>query len=93
MSTSLPYEHFDNDYALVTRALDSTTGQWWIAIGGLTGQGTLDVNQFLLDPASMSKLTAELPSGWDKKNLQIVFAIKVVGGSPGVPRVIATYTW
>jgi len=93
MSTSLPYEHFDNDYALVTRALDSTTGQWWIAIGGLTGQGTLDVNQFLLDPASMSKLTADLPSGWDKKNLQIVFAIKVVGGSPGVPCVIATYTW
>lgn len=93
IGVSVAYEQVNSDYALITRAQDPNTGQWWIGIGGLTGQATLAANQLLLDPSAMSRLTAGLPEGWDKKNLQMVLEINVIHGSPGVPRVVATYTW
>jgi len=93
MELSVPYEQVSSDYALVTRALDPNTGQWWIGIGGLTGHATLAINQFLLDPESMSGLVAHLPRGWDKKNLQIVLAINVIHGSAGAAHVVASQVW
>jgi hypothetical protein len=82
-----------SDYALITRAQDPTTGQWWIGIAGLTGQATLAANRFFLDPVSVSRLAAGLPKDWDKKNLQMVLDVKTVQGSAGVPRIVASYSW
>jgi hypothetical protein len=93
IEASVPYEQINGDYALVTRAQDPNTGHWWIGIGGLTGEATLAINQFLLDPASMSGLAAHLPRGWDRKNLQIVFEVNVIHGSAGAARVVAATTW
>ena len=93
MARGAAYDQVSSDYALVTRAQDPNTGQWWIGIGGLTGHGTLAINQFLLDPASMSGLADQLPRGWEKKNLQVVFAINVIHGSAGAARVVASQAW
>ena len=41
----------------------------------------------------MSELAANLPKGWEKKNLQIVFAINVIHGSAGAARVLASQVW
>ncbi len=49
MEASAPYDQANLDYALVTRALDPNTGQWWIGIAGLSGHATLAINQYLLD--------------------------------------------
>jgi hypothetical protein len=93
MNISAPYGQVDSDYALITRAQDARTGQWWIGIGGLTAQGTQAANQVLIDAPSISKITDGLPRDWEKKNLQMVIQIKMVEGSPGAPRVIATHLW
>ena len=93
MELSAPYDQVSSDYALVTRAQDPNTGQWWIGIGGLTGHGTLAINQFLLDPASMAGIVSHLPRGWEKKNLQLVFAINVIHGSAGAAHVVASQVW
>jgi hypothetical protein len=88
-----PYDQVTADYALVTRAFDRTTGQWWIGIGGVTGVGTLAAQQMLLDPAAMTELSNMLPKDWDRRNLQIVLSVKEVKGSPGAAQVAATYSW
>jgi hypothetical protein len=81
------------EYALITRALDQTTGQWWIGVAGLTGLGTVVAQQMILDPNLMTALGNRLPRGWYKKNLQIVLEINIVKESPGTPQIVATYSW
>ena len=90
---SVPQDQRSTDYALISRVLDQTTGQWWVGIGGLTGLGTLAATQVVIDPKAMATVVPQLPKGWQSKNIQIVLAVKVVKGSSGVPQVIATYSW
>jgi hypothetical protein len=88
-----PFEQVASEYALITRAVDATTGQWWIGLGGTTVLGTIGAQRMLMDPAAMSALSAQLPRGWQRKNLQIVVEFKMVDGSLGASRVVATYLW
>jgi hypothetical protein len=90
---SAPLERIDTDYALISRIRDEATGRWWMGIAGLTGVGTLAANQIALDPNAMATIGADLPKGWEEKNIQVVLEIKVVQGSPGATRVLTTYTW
>jgi hypothetical protein len=88
-----PYEKVNADFALVTRAFDKSTGQWWIGIGGVTGVATLAAQQMLLDPDAMAALSEQLPKDWDRKNLQIVLSVKLVQGSPGAAQIVAVHSW
>ncbi len=88
-----PYEQVPNEYALITRAVDPTTEQWWIGISGVTVLGTIAAQQMMIDPKEMTAFTAQLPKDWDRKNLQIVIEIKLVNGSAGASRVVAVRTW
>ncbi len=90
---SAPNEQVANDYALVSRVLDLSTGRWWIGISGLTGTGTLAAYQLTTDPKMMRTLTAELPKGWENKNLQFVVQVRTIQGSPGASHVVAKYIW
>lgn len=93
LDMSVPYEQVDSDYGLISRVLDPSTGQWWIGIAGSTGLGTLAALQTVTDPKAVAAISSSLPKGWERKNLQIVLATKVVQGSPGASRVVATYSW
>ena len=94
LNMSAPFEEVDNDYALISRIHDPSTGQWWIGIAGLTGVGTLAANRMLIDPSAMSTLGPSLPKGWDQKNLQIILEVKLVQGrNPGATRVLVAYAW
>jgi hypothetical protein len=55
--------------------------------------GTLAAQQMLLDPQAMNALNSRLPKDWDRKNLQIVLAVKEVQGSPGAAQVVTVYSW
>lgn len=88
-----PYEQVTSEYALITRAMDQTTGQWWIGIGGVTVLGTNAAQQMMTDPKEMTAFVAQLPQGWERKHLQVVIEVKMVKGSPGASRIIATRTW
>lgn len=81
------------EYALVTRAIAESTGQWWVGIAGLTGAGTVAAQQMLVDRKAMDALVQKLPKGWENKNLQIVLEIPMVDGSPGAAKVIGSYCW
>ena len=90
---SAPSENVTMEYALITRAFNKSTGQWWIGAAGLTGIGTRAAQQMLLDPKAMTALSNRLPRNWDRQNLQVVLAIEMVKASPGTPQVVATYSW
>ena len=88
-----PYDQVSRDFALITRQLNPTTGQWWIGIGGTTAISTDEAERLVLDPAAMKSIEAQLPSGWDRKNLQFVVELTLVNGSAGGSRVIASDVW
>lgn len=90
---SVPYEQVNDDYALISRVFDQTTGQWLIAIGGLSGFATSSACELVTDPNAMASLSALLPKDWPSKNLQVVLAVKLIEGSPGASRIVATYSW
>ena len=49
--------------------------------------------EFLTNPQSLSALVKSLPSGWEKKNVQIVLHTTVINQLPSAPDIVATYCW
>jgi len=81
------------DYAVVTRVLDPTTGQTVVTASGLAKFGTQAVGEFLTDPAAMAEIAKTGPPDWYRKNMQIVVATSIVGLSGGPAHVVAAYFW
>jgi hypothetical protein len=84
---------FTEDYAIVSRVLNSKTGKTVIASAGVGYAGTQAAAEFLTNPQSISALAKSLPKGWQKKNIQIVLHTSVTNQLPGAPDVVATYCW
>jgi hypothetical protein len=81
------------DYALVSRFFDPTTGRVILVAAGLHRHGTVAAGEFLTDPAALSELARLAPHGLEKQNLQVVLEAKIIGNNPGKPRILATHFW
>jgi hypothetical protein len=90
---STPYLNLTEDFALISRVLDPTTERMVVLAGGLTGYGTIAAGEFLSNPAYMEAIAKQLPKNWERKNVQILIATKVIGGKSGPPRVLITHFW
>jgi hypothetical protein len=88
-----PYWDVPNDYAIVSRILDTTTDRPVVIAAGITQHGTMAAGEFLSNPEYFSEAVPQLPLGWQKKNLQIVLRVPVVNRVPGRPRVLAAHVW
>jgi hypothetical protein len=84
---------FTEDYAIVSRILNSKTGTTMIAVAGVGYAGTQAAAEFITNPQSVSGLAKSLPKGWEKKNLQFVLHTSVTNQLPGPPDVVAVYSW
>jgi len=84
---------FEEDYAIVSRVLNSKTGTTVITAAGIGHAGTRAAAEFLTNPQSISTLAKSLPKGWERKNLQIVLHTSVINQLPSAPDVVATYFW
>jgi hypothetical protein len=84
---------FTEDYAIVSRVLNSKTGTTMITVAGVGFAGTQAAAEFVTNPQSISALVKSLPKGWEKRNLQIVLHTTVTNRLPGAPDVVATYCW
>jgi hypothetical protein len=87
------YSQLTQDYAIVARFLDSTTGQPVVIAAGLGENGTIAAGEFLTDPRQMDAAIKRAPSDWRHKNAEVVIATQVIDGKSGPPRVMATYFW
>jgi hypothetical protein len=81
------------DYALISRFLNPTTGKIVVVVAGLYASGTEAAGRFLTDAHQMELLTGHVPLHWEKKNLQIVISTEVIDRVPGPARVLAAYSW
>ena len=88
-----PQPKIATDYAIVSRVVDVTTDRTVVTAGGFTEHGTAAAGEFISNPEYFAGASSKFPSGWTKKNLQVVLSIPVVQGAPGRPRVVATYVW
>jgi hypothetical protein len=81
------------DYALISRFVDPTTGQWLVVASGLHRFGTAASAEFLSSPELMQMLAAKAPPGWSMMNLQFVIDTKIIQRGPGRPRILESYFW
>jgi hypothetical protein len=86
-------QDFTEDYAIISRILNSKTGEILITAAGIGHAGTRAAGEFLTSPGDIDSLMLAAPRGWEKRNLQIVLHTSVINGSPNHPDVIATYYW
>jgi hypothetical protein len=86
-------DDFAEDYAIVSRVLNSRTGTIVFTAAGVGHAGTRAAAEFLTNPQSIAAMTKSLPKGWEKKNVQIVLHTSVINQLPSAPDVVAIYCW
>lgn len=84
-----PYRDLKEDFAIVSRVMDPTTGQIVIIASGITKFGTEAAGEFLTCESCMQQLAAKAGDGWDRKNLEVVIGASVIGRAVGPPHVVA----
>jgi len=89
----LPYRELFNDYAIVARVHDSTTGQPVVVAAGLGDAGTESAGEFLSNPNYFAALVKQAPSNWPSMNMEVVIEAAVVDGHPGPPHILAVEFW
>ena len=81
------------DFAVVTRLLNSKTGQFVVVVAGIKSYGTQAAGEFVSNPEGLEKALRTAPKDWNRKNLQVVIHTAVTDSVPGPPEVVATYVW
>lgn len=81
------------DYAVVTRLLNSRTGQFVVIVAGIKSYSTQAAGEFVSSPEYLQAGLQSVSPDWDKKNLQIILQTPVTDGLPGAPQVVASYVW
>jgi hypothetical protein len=81
------------DYGVVSRLLNSKTGQFLISAGGVGSPGTQAAGEVVSNPKYLEEALRTAPPDWDKKNLQFVVQTNVIDSIPGPPHIVASYFW
>jgi hypothetical protein len=82
-----------DDFAIVARLFDSKTGEFTIVAAGITGSGTQAAGEFISNPDFLERGMREVPSDWQKKNMELVLQTTLTDSIPGPPQVIASHIW
>lgn len=93
VKVNAPYTDLTEDYAIVSRLRDASTGQTLVSAGGVTSIGTLAASEFLVNPAGWKVVAQQAPRDWEHRNLQVVIGVDVINGNAGTPRILATHFW
>jgi hypothetical protein len=88
-----PYSQIFQDWAIVSRFVDSRTEQMVVVVAGMGKDGTAAAGEFVTDPRYLQMLADRAPKGWERRNLQVVLNTEVINGNVGPPRIVATYFW
>jgi hypothetical protein len=88
-----PYSTLTEDYAVVARFPDATTGQMVVVAAGVGSNGTISAGEFLTDRTFLEQISAQAPRDWTRKNMEAVIATQVIDGKSGPPRLAAVHFW
>ncbi|WP_263409440.1 hypothetical protein [Terriglobus tenax] len=90
--TSLSYSSAD-DYALVARFRNQTTGSVIVVLAGLGRNGSEAASEFATNPHYLEWLSQRLGKDLSQKNIEVVLKTSVIDGKTGAPSVEAFYSW
>jgi hypothetical protein len=82
-----------NDYAIISRVYDPTTGHQLLTAAGLFQYGTEAAGMCLSSPSCLAEAEKLAPGDWQHKNIQIVIQTTIINENAGEPRVLAAYLW
>ena len=88
-----PYFRLTQDFAIVARFFNSSTGQMQVIAAGIGENGTIAAGEFLSDSRFLTQIAARGPSGWEHKNLEAVIATQVIDEKSAPPRLLAIHFW
>ena len=88
-----PYTNVQEDYAIISRVVDPTTGRMVVTASGLAKFGTEAAGEFLTNPVYMEQISRQAPKGWERRNMQMVIRANVVGRSSGPPQIVVAHFW
>jgi hypothetical protein len=88
---SLPYSSAD-DYALVARFRDATTGSWVVVLAGLGRNGTEAAAQFATSPHYMQLLRENVGRDFSNLDIEALLKVNVIEGKTGAPSILAVHT-
>lgn len=80
------------DFALVSRLVDSETGKFLVTAAGISGFGSRAAGYFLTRPDLLARALSQAPPNWPQKNLQFVLRTRIVDNAPTAPEVVAWKT-
>lgn len=78
------------DYAVFTRTFNEETGQWIVALSGLTFNSTQATGELVTNPKIAQKIPLRVRG---QGNFQIVLRMSLMGNEPGPIQVIDVHTW
>jgi len=81
------------DYGLISRVLDPTTGRIVITAAGIRHFGTQAAGECIVDDGCLAQAEKLAPGDWNKANIQMVIETTVIGDNPGKARVLAARIW
>lgn len=81
------------DYGILAHFQSPTTGQPTVIAAGLGMHGTAAVRMFLSSPELLKEFSKSAPSGWEKRNYEIVLASDLVNNLADPPKVVEAYFW
>jgi len=81
------------DFGLVTRQLDSKTGQFTITAAGIGPKGTQAAGEFISNALYLEDGLRAAPANWQTGNLEIVVQTTVTDSVAGPPHAVAAYYW
>ena len=82
-----------HDYAIVSRVLQSESGEMIISAAGITQYGTHVAAEFLVNDSLIEQAVKDAPPDWKTRNMQVLLYSKVVGRTPGPPKILAVHFW
>ncbi len=87
-----PYTELSQDYGLLARFVDPTTGQPTVVIAGIGANGTLAASECAVS-RSCTQMILQQDANHGSKNIEAVIGTQVVQGKSGQPTILAVHSW
>lgn len=81
------------DFGIVSRLLDSKTGQFTVTVAGIGPKGTEAAGEFVSNPQYLEEGLRNAPANWQNGNLEMIVQTTVTDSVAGPPHVVAAYYW
>jgi hypothetical protein len=87
------YPAVKQDYAIIARVHDQSTGEIQMIAAGIGMSGTAAAGEYLANPAQVEQLRQRVGTGFKDHDFEAVLGMDVVNGLAGSPRILVVCVW